>query len=199
MSRSTEMRWLPVVLLALLPLAGCGGSTPAQPAGAAASVAASSASTPTPTTSTPPAPSTPSPAPSSAPPSATPSAAASNCLFTVPQISRVLGGRWKRQDGDQACAYTSDRGAILATNTVDRPVASGLQEARDACVPGIRPISAAHGGFVCVERHAPDPDLVVGNTTSGGTLWIAVIVVAPGGKPTAELKAMLALMNAVPR
>lgn len=110
----------------------------------------------------------------------------------------MLGGRWKRQDGTDACLYSSDRGALMATNVVDQPIVEGLREARDACVKGITPISAAHGGFVCVERNPPDPDVVVGNTSSRGRLWLALIVVQ-SGSPKAELKAMVALMDAVPR
>lgn len=121
-----------------------------------------------------------------------------NCLFTVAEVSEVLGGAWKRRAiVGKACTYRSDRGAYFATNRVDDDIDGGLIDARRACMPGIKPIQISEQTFVCVEDRKPD-DYVVGNTASDGTLWIAVIVPPHGSVPKAQISAMTALMGAVP-
>ena len=164
---------------ALLVMSGCGGGSavPAGPTGtstqASSAVSATSSTAPT----------------SGADGSTAP------CLFTLRQVSRVLGGRWTRTAKvGQPCAYGSDRGAAFATNRVDDDPVSGLRDARAACVKGVRPIATAQGGFVCVEPH-PGGDAVVGNVATGGRLWLVVIPLSKGADPTPQLGAMVALMN----
>lgn len=122
-----------------------------------------------------------------------------NCLFDVPQVSEVLGGAWERHPKTgEPCTYTSDRGAVFVTTRVEDDIAGGLQDARDACVPGIKPIEVSDHAFVCVEDRQPS-DLVVGNTVSQGAVWVAVIVPPDANVPEAQVTAMTALMSAVPR
>jgi hypothetical protein len=59
------------------------------------------------------------------------------------------------------------RGAIFATTRVDDDIEGGLSDARNACMPGIKPIHIRRQTFVCVEDREPD-DFVVGNTVGEG-------------------------------
>lgn len=123
---------------------------------------------------------------------------AAGCLFTLAQVSSVLGGTWERQpQAAQSCAYLSDRGARFATVNVQAASERGLQAARSSCVAGAEPMTAAGQGFVCLEQR-PSGDLVMGNTVARGRLWIVVIKPVSGGTYDPEFAAMLALMNAVP-
>lgn len=175
-----------VPVLVLLLASGCTSGDPAPTAEPSASASDSSSGSPS---------ASPSPDPSASPSS---DPATSTCLFTVAQVTQVLGGTWEReeQDGD-ACGYTSDRGATFVTNLVDQPVGPGLRAARDSCLEGVRPVTVGNG-FVCVERQ-PRQDLVVGNIGARGLLWVVVIVPGSDGLPEAELQAMAALLDAVER
>lgn len=120
------------------------------------------------------------------------------CLFTVDEVSAVLGGTWERKPVEGSpCAYTSDRGGVFVTSTIDQPVEPGLRAARQACLSGLDPIEVGDGGFVCIEEGDTE-DRVVGNVGSRGELWLAVIVVPKGDLPEEQLRAMVALMGAVP-
>lgn len=177
------------LVIAALVMTGCSSEDPSNVASAASTSA--TPSPPASRSSSPTSPTTASPIRSRG--------AASNCLFSVARVSRVLGGSWQRHPGNRrACAYRSDRGAVFATSTVDQAIKPGLREARRACVAHVKPIAVAGGGFVCVERHASG-DLVVGNTGARGRLWILVIAPTPGGTYKAELAAMAALIGAVPK
>jgi hypothetical protein len=114
-------------------------------------------------------------------------------------VSRVLGGSWERHPrSGQSCTYSSDRGAVFATNTVDQAIAPGLREARGECLPGVKPIAIAGGGSVCVEREGSD-DYVIGNLGARGRLWLLLIVPRSERPHKPELSAMMALVRAVPQ
>ena len=151
-------------------LAGCGG-------GDAGSASGPTSSTTSPTTS-----STPEPT--------------ADCLLTVPQVSRTLGGTWTREvRASGSCVYSSDRGAQFVATPVDQAAGAALRDARKACVSGIRPISTDGGGFVCAEQRS-GRIFVVGNVVVDRTPWVVVIAPTGGGVPSAELKAMVAVMDA---
>lgn len=197
------MRFTLAALTLALALAGCssGSGSDEDPAAApstSTTATTSPSSEPTPTTSTTPtAPPTSTPTPTADP---TPTGPEANCLFTVAQVSRVLGGRWTRTpQAAQPCAYNSDRGAVAISQVVAGGIESGLRDARAACVEGVKPVTLRRGRLiVCVERNDQVGQVVVGNVVSRGQLWL-VLVPAPGDDvPAAQLEAMLALVQTVP-
>lgn len=168
----------------MLPLLGaCSESAKDRPSSPApAPPSSTSTATPSPTASTP----------------AAPTGPAARCLFTAEQVSDVLGGAWTRHPkGAQGCAYSSDRGAVFATNLVEDTIEQGLRDAERACVPGVTPIRTGKTGFVCIEER-PSGNQVVGNVATRGLLWIAVIPVKTGENPEPQLKAMTVLLETIP-
>jgi hypothetical protein len=177
-------------LVGALLAAGCAGE-----ARTAGDSAASTPATRSPSASTPS-----SPTLSASASRTLPGGEAANCLFTVAQVSRVLGGTWERDAaaGAKPCLYTSDRGAVFTTTTVNQAVGFGLVEAREECLPGVKPIAMRGGGSVCVEREASE-DYVVGNIGSRDRLWLLLIGTSSARPHKPELSAMVALVGAVPK
>lgn len=124
-----------------------------------------------------------------------------NCLFTVAEVSTVLGGTWTREPGpDGPCAYRSDRGAVFGTQRV-RPVEGqtteqGLLAARQSCVPGVEPVTLPGDRSVCVEDQG-GTDYVVGNLIVARRLWVVVIVPTSPRPHDAELRAVTAIVASV--
>jgi hypothetical protein len=87
---------------------------------------------------------------------------------------------------------------VFTTTIVDQAVGFGLVEAREECLPGVKPIAMRGGGSVCVEREGAD-DFVVGNIGSRGHLWLLLIGTSSARPHKAELSAMVALVGAVPK
>lgn len=124
-----------------------------------------------------------------------------NCLFTVAEVSTVLGGAWTREPRpDGPCAYRSDRGAVFGTQRV-RPVPGqtteqGLLAARQSCVPGVEPVTLPGDRSVCVEDQG-GTDYVVGNLVVARRLWVVVIVPTSPRPHDAELRAVTAIVASV--
>jgi hypothetical protein len=183
---------------ALLVLGACGGEDAAEGPAAASPSSSAGASEPSSEAADPTDPPDPTEATEAPRTGTQPSG---NCLFTVAEVSTVLGGTWTREPSpDGPCAYRSDRGAVFGTQRV-RPVEGqtterGLLAARQSCVPGVEPVTLPGDRSVCVEDHG-GTDYVVGNLIVARRLWVVVIVPASPRPHAAELRAVTAIVGSV--